>query len=122
MPTNRNFGITFGIVFLIISTYPLINGNEIFYWSLILSIIFFILGILNSNILNPLNKIWFKIGIFLGNIVSPLVMGLVFFIVVTPIGLIMKILKKDILKLKKNNSQTYWIKNINKSNDLRKQF
>ena len=86
--SNRSFGIVFFVVFLIIATYPLINGDELRLWSLIISIVFLFLGLVNSKILNPLNKVWFKFGIFLGKIISPLVMGIIFFLVVTPIGLI----------------------------------
>ena len=91
--SNRSFGIVFFIVFLLIAFYPLINSGDIRIWSLLISIIFLILGLLNSKILNPLNKLWFKFGIFLGKIISPLVMGVIFFFVVTPIGLLMRIFK-----------------------------
>ena len=84
--SNRSFGIVFFIVFLLISIYPLLNDDHIRIWSLIISIVFLILGLLNSKILFPLNKIWFKFGILLGKIISPLIMGLIFFVVVTPIG------------------------------------
>ena len=107
--SNRSFGIVFFIVFLIIAAWPLINDSEIRYWSLVISFIFLFLGIINSKLLTPLNKIWFKIGILLGNIISPIVMGIIFFLVVTPTSIIMKILKKDLLNLKKNNKNSYWI-------------
>ena len=109
LPSNRNFGIVFFIVFLIIALWPILKQNEIRIWSLIISFIFFVLGLINSKLLTPLNKIWFKFGILLGNIISPIVMGIVFFLVVTPTGLIMRFFRKDILKLKKNSSDTYWI-------------
>ena len=83
--SNKSFGIVFFIFFLLVSVYPLINNENIRLWSLVLSIIFLILGILNSKILTPMNKLWFKLGIFLGKIISPLVMGIIFFFVVTPI-------------------------------------
>ena len=101
LPTNRNFGMVFSIVFLIISLWPLLSQNEIRIWSLTISGIFFILGIFNSKLLLPLNKIWFKFGMFLGNFIAPIVMGIVFFLVVTPTGLIMRLLGKDLLNLKK---------------------
>ena len=88
---------------------------------MIISLVFLILGILNSNLLKPLNIIWFKFGIFLGSVVSPLVMGLVFFIVVTPTGFIMRFFGKDLLKLKKNKSNTYWLAKNYKSN-MKDQF
>ena len=107
--SNRSFGIVFFIIFLIISLYPLIEGGELRVWSIVISIIFLILGILNSKILTPFNKLWMKLGILLGAIVSPIVMGIVFFGVITPIGLIMKLFGKDVLNLKIDKSKnTYW--------------
>ena len=91
MASNKNFGIVFFIVFLIIGIYPLINEGDIREWSIIISFIFLILGIINSRILTPLNKIWFKFGILLGKIITPLIMGFVYFIFETPIGLNMRI-------------------------------
>ena len=120
--SNRSFGAIFSIVFLIIALYPLLNGNSIRIWSIILSLIFFILGLLNSNILSPLNKIWFKFGIILGGIVSPIIMGLVFFLVVTPTSLILRLFKKDILNLKKNDSISYWIIKSDKKSKMKNQF
>ena len=120
--SNRNFGIVFFIVFLLIATYPLINYGEIRQWSLILSLIFLILGLINSKILTPLNKLWFKFGIFLGKIISPLVMGIIFFFVVTPIGFIMRLLSKDILNLRYNNENSYWIKKTGPKSKMKNQF
>tara|TARA_S200000501_G_scaffold343214_1_gene353908 strand:+ start:380 stop:766 length:387 start_codon:yes stop_codon:yes gene_type:complete len=120
--SNRSFGIVFFIVFLLIALYPLLNENEIRLWSLFISIIFLLLGILNSKILSPLNVVWFKFGLFLGQIISPIVMGIIFFLVVTPIGILMKLLKKDLLNLKFNNNRTYWIKKIDTKNRMNKQF
>ena len=122
LPSNKNFGIVFFIVFLIISLWPLLSQNEIRIWSLIVSGIFLILGIFNSKLLLPLNKIWFKFGIFLGNFIAPIVMGIVYFMVVTPTGLIMKMLGKDLLNLKKNNKSSYWIEKDNSNNNLKNQF
>lgn len=120
--SNKNFGIVFFIFFLLISLYPLIYQQEIRIWTLIISFIFLILGLFNSSVLTPLNLLWFKFGILLGKLISPIIMGLVFFLVVTPIGLIMRLFKKDLLKLKKNNSKSYWIeRSINDSN-MKNQF
>ena len=102
--SNRSFGIVFFIFFLFISLYPLYKDGNIRIWTLILSIVFLILGLLNSSILTPLNKLWFKFGILLGSIVSPVVMGLVFFTVVTPTSIIMRIFNKNLLGLKKNGT------------------
>ena len=120
--SNKSFGIVFFTVFLIIAIWPLLNGYEIRYWSLIISIVFLILGILNSKILTPLNKIWFKIGILLGNVISPIVMSIIFFLVVTPTSFIMKILGKDLLNLKKNTKNSYWIKKQNQNSSMKNQF
>ena len=120
--TNKNFGIVFSIFFLIISFYPLINHGEIRKWSLILSVIFLVLGIINSKILNPLNNMWFKFGILLGKIISLLVMGVLYFFIVTPTSLIMKMLGKDILSLKKNNKKSYWIVKSNIISKMKNQF
>lgn len=120
--SNKSFGIVFFVFFLIVSLYPLIHDENIRIWSLILSIIFLILGLLNSKVLTPLNIIWFKFGIFLGKIVSPIIMGLVFFMVVTPTGIIMRMLKKDLLNLKKKKSNSYWIEKTGSKSDMNNQF
>ena len=120
--SNRSFGIVFFIVFLFISIYPLIYNSEIRIWSLILSITFLVLGLINSKILTPLNKIWFKFGIFLGTIISPLIMGIIFFFVVTPIGVFMRFIGKDLLNLKFNNSKSYWIEKTGPKSKMKNQF
>ena len=120
--SNRNFGIVFFIVFLIIAFWPLLNNNEINYWSLAISITFLILGLANSKILTPLNKIWFKFGILLGNVIAPIVMGIIFFLIVTPTSIIMKILGKDLLNLKKNNNNSYWIEKSNQNSKMKNQY
>jgi len=122
MGTNRSFGIVFFAVFLIISFYPLLNEGNLRIWSLVVSIIFLLLGLFNSKILTPLNKIWFKFGMILGNIVSPIVMGLVYFCVVTPIAIMMRLLGKDILNIKKNKKKTYWIEKSSLKNTMKNQF
>ena len=120
--SNRSFGIVFFIVFLLIATYPLLNNDHVRIWSLIISIVFLILGLLNSKILFPLNKIWFKFGILLGKIISPLIMGLIFFVVVTPIGLLMRLFNKDLLNLKFNKSKSYWIEKSEPKSKMKNQF
>ena len=120
--SNRSFGIVFFFVFLLIAVYPLIKNQDIRLWSLTVSVVFLILGIFNSKILNPLNKLWFKIGIFIGKIVSPLIMGIIFFLVVTPIGLLMRLLGKDLLNLKFNNNKSYWIEKDGPKSKMKDQF
>ena len=120
--SNRSFGIVFFIVFLLISTDPLTNNESIRIWSLVVSLIFLVLGIINANILSPLNKLWFKFGIFLGKIISPLVMGIIFFLVVTPIGLIMRLIGKDVLNLKYSDYKSYWIEKTGPKSKMKNQF
>ena len=120
--SNKSFGIVFFVVFLLISLYPLINSENVRLWSLAVSCIFLILGILNSNLLSPLNKIWFKFGILLGRIISPIVMGIIFFLVVTPIAFIMRLLGKDLLNLKYNDNQSYWIEKSGPKSKMKNQF
>ena len=120
--SNRSFGIVFFIVFLLISLYPLINSQDIRLWSLFVSFVFLFLGLINSKILNPLNKLWFKLGMFLGKIISPIIIGIIFFLVVTPTGLIMRILGKDLLNLKYNKKQSYWIEKNGPKSKMKNQF
>ena len=120
--SNRSFGIVFFIVFLLISIYPLINNEDIRIWSLLVSLIFLVLGLINSNILSPLNKLWFKFGILLGKIISPIIMAIIFFLVVTPIGLIMRLLGKDVLNLKYSKIRSYWIEKSGPKSKMKNQF
>ena len=120
--SNKSFGIVFSIFFLLISVYPLLNNDPIHYWYLFVSFIFLVLGLMNSKILSPLNLLWFKFGILLGKIVSPIVMGIIFFLVVTPISIILKIFGKDVLNLKFNNNKTYWIVKDGPKSNMKKQF
>jgi|TARA_E500000178_G_scaffold185942_1_gene184164 hypothetical protein len=120
--SNRSFGIVFFILFLLIALYPMINSEGIRMWSIIVSLIFLVLGLLDSKILTPLNKIWFKFGMLLGRIISPFIMGIIFFLVVTPIGLIMRILGKDLVNLKYNNNKTYWIEKTGPKSKMKNQF
>ena len=121
--SNRSFGLVFFVVFLIVALWPLKYEEDIRLWSLVLSIIFFILGIFNSKLLTPLNKLWFKFGILLGSIVSPLIMGIVYFLVVTPIGILMRILGKDLLKTSKvKSASSNWIKRDKQQSTMKKQF
>ena len=120
--SNRSFGILFFVLFLIIALYPLINNDDLIIWSLLISLVFLILGIINSRILTPLHILWIKFGIFLGKIVSPLIIGLIFFIIVTPIGFIMRAMGKDLLNLKFNKSKTYWIEKKGPKSKMKNQF
>ena len=120
--SNKNFGIVFFVFFSIISIFPLLKNEDIKIWPVIVAIIFLILGLLNSSVLSPLNKIWFKFGILLGNFISPIIMGLVFFTAVTPIAFLMRAFGKDLLNLKKNNKKSYWIEKSPIKSKMKNQF
>ena len=120
--SNRSFGIVFFVVFLLIALYPLLKESDLRIWSLLISFIFLALGLLNSNLLTPLNKLWFKFGLFLGKIISPLIMGAIFFIVVTPIGILMRLLKKDLLNLKYDKKESYWVEKTGPKSKMKNQF
>jgi predicted membrane protein len=120
--TNKSFGIIFFIFFLIVGIFPLLDDKDIRTWSLIISIIFLILGLLNSKFLTPLNKLWFKFGILLGNFISPIIMGLIFFTIVTPTSFMMKLAGKNLLNLKKSSKSTYWIERPKIKSKMKDQF
>jgi len=121
--SNKSFGFLFFVVFVAISLWPLKSQEDLRLWALVLSLIFLVLGILNSRFLTPLNKLWYKFGIFLGSIVSPIVMGIIFFMIVTPTGLIMRFLGKDLLRVNKNKiASTYWINREKQKTTMKKQF
>ncbi len=118
---NITFGILFFILFLIIGLYPLKSGGLIRIWSVALSLVFLIITIIRPNLFTFINKLWIKFGILLGKIISPIVMGLVFFFVVTPIGILVRIFKKDVMGLKRG-ANTYWINREDRAQSMKKQF
>ena len=118
---NITFGTIFFIFFFIISLYPLVSVGVIRIWSVVLSLVFLIITIIRPNLFTFLNRSWIQFGIFLGKIISPIVMGLVFFFVVTPIGILVRILKKDVMGLKRGAS-SYWINRKDKLQSMKKQF
>ena len=121
--SNRNFGLVFFIVFLIVGIWPLTNEEPVRIWSVIISSVFLILGLMNSKLLTPLNKLWFKFGMILGAIIAPVVMGVIFFLVITPTGFIMRIMGKDLLKKRYDKKKkTYWIKRDQPIRTMKKQF
>ena len=122
MGSNRSFGIVFAVVFLIIALWPLKNGYSILITPLTISLIFLFLGLINSKFLNPLNKLWFKFGLVLGAIIAPIVMCIIYFLVVTPIGLIMKIMGKDLLNKRYDKKKSYWIKRDTPLGTMKRQF
>ena len=118
---NITFGILFFIFFLIFGLYPLKSDEAIRVWSVVLSLVLLIITIIKPNLFTFLNKFWIKLGILLGKIISPIVMGLVFFFVVTPIGILIRVLKKDVMGLKRGAS-SYWINREDKVQTMKKQF
>ena len=120
--SNKSFGILFFIVFLIIGLWPLYHSNPIRLWSVIVAVIFLILGLSNSRILSPFNKAWIKLGELLGKIIAPVIMFIVFFLVLTPLSLVVRIFKKDLLKLKYSKEKSYWTKREKNIGSMKKQF
>jgi len=122
-PSNKNFGIVFFIVFFIIGLFPLLKGGDLRWWSLIVSSVFLVLGLINSNILTPLNKIWFKFGLLLGKIITPIVLMIIYFFVITPTGIILRLFGKNILNMKiDKNQKSYWINRSSDLNSFKNQF
>ena len=121
--TNKNFGIVFFILFMIISFYPLLNQENIRLWSFVLGIVFLCLGLINSILLTPLNGLWYWVGLFLGKFIAPLVMSIVYFAVVFPTYVFLSIIKKNYLNIKyERNKKTYWINVVNKRTSMKDQF
>ena len=120
--SNRTFGILFFLVFLVIGIWPITNGEYLRWWSIIISLIFLFLGIINSKILTPFNKIWIKIGELLGRVVAPIVMAIIYFFIITPMSILLKLLRKDLLKIKFSPETTYWIKKYKKFGSMKRQF
>ena len=120
--SNRSFGILFFLVFLIVGIWPILNNENMRWWAIVISLIFLLLGIINSKILTPFNKIWIKIGEILGKLIAPVVMAVIYFIVITPIAIFLKLFKKDLLKIKFTPVNTYWIKRDKKFGSMKRQF
>ena len=119
---NKSFGILFFIIFLLVALWPLINSQFIRLWALGIASIFLVLGITNSKILTPVKKSWIKLCEILGKIIAPIVMGLIYFLIITPIGLLMRLVGKDVLNLKFNKNDSYWIKRAKNINTMKRQF
>ena len=121
--SNKSFGLLFFVVFLIIGLWPLKNGESLNIYFIIASVVFLILGLLNSKLLSPLNKSWIKLGEILGIIIAPIVMALVYFVILTPISIIVRVFGKDLLGLKfLKEKETYWIKRKKNLGSMKKQF
>ena len=120
--SNKSFGILFFIVFLLIAIWPVFTSEPIRVWVIILSLIFLVLGIINSKLLTPFKKIWIKLGEILGKFIAPIVMGFIYFLIITPIGLFMRLVRKDLLSIKFHKEKSYWIKRSKNINTMKRQF
>ena len=122
LSSNKVFGLFFFVIFIAIALYPLLASNPLNIWSFFVAAFFLIFGLTKTNILTPLNILWYKLGILLGTLISPIVMAAIFFLVVTPISLIMKILRKDLLNLTTNKDKSYWIEKEKIKSSMNNQF
>ncbi len=121
--SNKSFGFLFFVVFLIIALWPLTKKGEINFYLILIAVIFLILGLSNSKILTPLNKTWIKFGELLGRIIAPIVMALVYFLILTPISLLVRLFGKDLIGMKfSNDIKSYWIKRKKNIGTMDKQF
>ena len=121
--SNKSFGIVFFAFFIIVSVWLFFKNGEFIIWPIIVAVVFLILGLTNSKLLTPLNKAWNQFGILLGNFIAPIVMGIIFFLVVTPTGLVVRVMGKDLLRLKKNkDKKTYWVNKDDYKTSMKKQF
>ena len=120
--SEKSFGILFSILFLLIGFWPLLKLAEIRVWSILLALIFLILAFFKSELLKPFNSTWIKLGEVIGKIISPIIMALIFFTIVTPISFFVRALGKDLLMLKFSKNSCYWIKRKNNITTMDKQF
>jgi hypothetical protein len=121
--SNKSFGLLFFVIFLILGLWPLKNGESLNFYFITASVVFLILGLLNSKFLSPLNKSWIKLGEILGVIIAPIVMALVYFVILTPVSIIVRVFGKDLLGLKfLKKKDTYWIKRKKILGSMKKQF
>jgi O-antigen/teichoic acid export membrane protein len=108
--SNRTLGLVFGAVFLIVGLYPWAFGSPVRLWSIVVAIVFGLIALALPGLLGPLNRGWTRFGLLLHKITSPIVLGVMFFGVVTPTGLLMRAFGKDLLKLRRRSElPTYWV-------------
>ena len=119
---NKSFGILFFVVFLLIAIWPVINAGSLRIWAVVMSLLFLLLGVMNSRYLTPFKRGWIKLGEILGKVIAPIVMGFIYFIIITPIGILMRLIGKDLLNIKYNKKKSYWIKRIKNVGTMKRQF
>ena len=122
-PSEKSFGIVFSIVFLLYTIYQLLIYQKFHFWSIALSILLLILAYFFSRILILPNKYWFKFGITLGSIVSPIIISIIYFVTVIPTGVVMRLLGKDLLKQNFNKkARSYWVERNEPIGSMKNQF
>ena len=125
LPSNKKFGYFFSFIFFIIALYSFyIKNQNIGYILIIFAVLLIAVTIIRANLLNPFNKLWMRFGILLGNIIGPIILGIIYFGMFTPYSIVMKVMGRDELRLKQKNNKSYW---INRSQtllqtDFKKQF
>lgn len=119
LPSNKKFGLLFSAIFLALSVYFFLKqgANLTVSSFFLLSLLFLIASFLHENLLNPLNKAWFMLGLALGKVVSPIVLGIIFFGLLTPIALVARLLGRDELKLKRPDVESYWVEPVGANSD-----
>ena len=121
--SEKSFGILFGVIFLIISLWPLLNSNNLRLWSLAVSLTFFLISFLKPSLFKPFNNAWIKLGELLGRIIAPIIMAIVYFLILTPISLLVRLFGKDLIGMKFNNDiKSYWIERKKHLGSMDKQF
>lgn len=121
-PSEKSFGLLFGFVFLLISIWPIFSTGNIRVWALVLSLIFFLISLIKPCLLRILNNLWIKLGISLGSVIAPIIMFLIFFFILTPISIFLRILGKDLLNIKYSNNNSYWRNRDKNSGSMDKQY
>lgn len=108
--SDRSFGFVFAVVFSVVAFWPLLEGTPPRWWALLIAMVFLVLALVRPSLLAPLNRAWTRFGLLLHHIVNPIVMGLLFFLVFAPMGIAMRFLGKDLLRLKLDKAaKSYWI-------------
>ena len=121
--SEKNFGLVFALVFAVISLFPLLSGGAIRIWAMIIAGVFLLLSFIAPNLLKIPNRLWHKFGLLLGAIIAPIAMGLVYFLTIAPIGLLMRLSGKDLLRQKLDSSEnTYWIERKEPVGSMKNQF
>lgn len=109
LPSNKKFGWFFSFIFIILSIFFFTKNISFAYFTLTISALFILITTFNCKLLSPLNILWFKLGLFLGRFLSPIILGLLFFVLITPVAIFTRLFGRDILLLKKRSVHSYWI-------------